>query len=222
MIPIVLAVGVAGIMIAVFVMVLRADRGRTEAVRATAGRMGWAYRDTVPFDTIPKLDRFELFTQGRSRKLANLMTSPAGDPRAVLFDYSYTTGGGKSQTTHRQTVLYAVSDTLDIPTFSLRPQHFFHGIAKVFGYQDIDLERRPVFSDMFLLRGDDEVRVRDAFSGTVAEFFEMHPGVCAAGAGREVLYWRPGKRVGGDDIESFVRQGLELAGRFRTPSADTP
>ena len=202
-------------MIAAFVLLRRAESGRTEAMRATAGRMGWAYRDTVPFDTIPKLDRFELFTQGRSRKLTNLMTSPAGEPRAVLFDYTYTTGGGKSQSTHRQTVFYAVSDTMDVPTFSLRPQHFFHSIAKVFGYQDIDLERRPVFSDMFLLRGDDEVRVRNAFGGAVAEFFEMHPGVCAAGVGGEMLYWRPGKRVGGDDIESFVREGMELAGRFR-------
>jgi hypothetical protein len=90
----------------------------------------------------------------------------------------------------------------------------------VFGYQDIDLERRPVFSDMFLLRGDDEVRVRDAFGGAVAEFFEMHAGVCAAGVGREMLYWRPGKRVGGDDIESFVSAGLELAGRLRTVPPD--
>jgi hypothetical protein len=200
--------------------VRRAENGRIEAMRATAARMGWVYRDTVPFDTIPKLDRFELFTQGRSRTLTNLMTSPAGEPRAVLFDYTYTTGGGKSQSTHRQTVFYAVSDTLDVPTFSLRPQHFVHGIAKVFGYQDIDLERRPVFSDMFLLRGDDEVRVRDAFSGAVAEFFEMHSGVCAAGVEREILYWRPGKRVGGDDIESFVSEGLELAGRFRTVPPD--
>jgi hypothetical protein len=31
------------------------------------------------------------------------------------------------------------------------------------------------------------------------------------------LYWRPGKRVGGDDIESFVNEGMELAGRFRKP-----
>jgi len=221
MLPILLAAGAGSILIAVIVMVQRADRVRTEAVRATAARMGWAYRDAVPFDTIPKLDRFELFTQGRSRKLTNLMTSPAGEPRAVLFDYTYTTGGGKSQSTHRQTVFYAVSDTMDVPTFSLRPQNFFHSIAKVFGYQDIDLERRPVFSDMFLLRGDDEARVRDAFSGAVAEFFEMHSGVCAAGVGREMLYWRPGKRVGGDDIESFVREGLELAGRFRTPAPDT-
>jgi hypothetical protein len=217
MIPIILAIGAGGVMIAVVMMVHRANDGRTEAIRATAARMGWMYRDAVPFDTIPKLDRFELFTQGRSRKLTNLMTSPAGDPRAVLFDYTYTTGGGKSQSTHRQTVFYGVSDTMDVPTFSLRPQSFFHTIAKAFGYQDIDLERRPVFSDMFLLRGDDEGRVRDAFSGAVAEFFEMHSGVCAAGVGREVLYWRPGKRVGGDDIESFVNEGMELAGRFRTP-----
>ena len=221
MLPILLAAGVGGIVIGVIVMVQRADRERTEAMRGVAGKLGWAYRESVPFDTIPKLDRFELFTQGRSRKLTNLMTSPAGEPRAVLFDYTYTTGGGKSQQTHRQTVFYAVSDELKLPTFSLRPQQFFHGIAKVFGYQDIDLERRPVFSGMFVLRGDDEERVRAAFNGAVAEFFEMHEDSCAAGVGREMLYWRPGRRTAVDGIESFVSEGLELAARFRTMPPDS-
>lgn len=220
MLPILLAAGAGSILIGVIVMVQRADRERTEAMRDIAARMGWAYRETVPFSAIPKLDRFELFTQGRRRKLTNLMTSPAGEPRAVLFDYTYTTGGGKSQQTHRQTVFYAVSDELELPTFSLRPQRFFHGIAKVFGYQDIDLERRPVFSGMFVLRGDDEERVRASFSGAVAEFFEMHEGACAAGVGREVLYWRPGRRAAIDGIETLVSQGLELTGRFRPVPPD--
>jgi hypothetical protein len=209
-----MVLGVGGVVTGVIVMVRRAGAQRTEAMQSTAARLGWSYRGDVPYKTIPDLDRFELFTQGRQRKLTNLMTSPAGDPRAVVFDYRYTTGAGNSQSTHHQTVFYAVSDALQLPTFSLRPQRFFHSIAKAFGYQDIDLERRPVFSEMFLLRGDDESRVRPVFSDAVAEFFELHAGVCAAGVGRELLYWRPGRRAGGDEIDSFIEEGLELAGRF--------
>jgi hypothetical protein len=216
MIPFLLVIASGGVAAAI-VLVRRAQARRVEALGATAARLGWNYRAEVPFDTIPDLDRFELFTQGRRRRLTNVMTSPAGDPRAVLFDYTYVTGGGNSQRTHRQTVFYAVSDSLRLPSFSLRPQHFFHGIAKMFGYQDIDLERRPLFSEMFLLRGEDEPRVRALFNDGIAEFFEADPGVCAAGAGREVLYWRPGRRAGPDAIEELIEEGLELARRLAGP-----
>lgn len=213
MIPLLLAIG-GGAVAGLIVMVQRKEKERTAAIQATAARLGWSYRGSVPFKTIPDLDRFELFTQGRRRTLANLMTSPAGEPRAALLDYSYTTGGGNSQSRHHQTVFYAIDDTLQLPTFSLRPQRYFHTIAKMFGYQDIDIVRRPLFSDMFILRGDDEVRVSEVFSDAVMEFFETHEGVCAAGVGREVLYWRPGRRVNGEDVEAFVNEGRDLVKRL--------
>ena len=214
MFPLLLMLGVGGVVTGVVVLVKRAERERTSALEEAAARLGWTWRGEVPSNAIPDLDRFELFTQGRRRALTNLITSPAGDPRTLLFDYAYTTGGGNSQSRHSQTVFYAVSDSLQLPRFSLRPQHFFHSIAKVFGYQDIDLEKRPAFSDMFVLRGDEEEAVRAAFDDAVAGFFESHAGVCAAGVGRELLYWRPDRRARADDIEAFVKEGMELARRF--------
>lgn len=192
----------------------RAERSRVESLREAAARLGWGFREAVPFETIPDLTRFELFDQGRRRRLANLLTSPAGDVRAVVFDYTYVTGGGKSQQTHRQTVFYATSDALALPGFSLRPQHFLHSIGKAFGYQDIDLEAWPTFSEMFVLRGGDEAAVRAAFTGRVVEFFELRRGVCAAGAGHELLHWRAGRRVAAAELESFIATGYELAQRF--------
>jgi hypothetical protein len=192
----------------------RTQEERVAALRGTAARLGWGFREEVPFHTIPDLDRFELFRQGRSRKLTNVMTSPAGDPRAVIFDYAYTTGGGKSQQTHRQTVIYATSDGLTLPSYSLRPEHFLHSIAKAFGYQDIDIENRPTFSEMFLLRSDDEAGVRTAFTEPVLAFFESRPDACSAGISREVLYWRAGKRVGAEQLEALVADGYALARAF--------
>ena len=214
MFPLLLILGAGGVVAGVVVLVKRAERERTAALQATAARLGWTWRGEVPSSAIPDLDRFELFTQGRRRTLTNLITSPAGDLRALLFDYAYTTGGGNSQSRHTQTVFYAVSDDLRLPTFSLRPQHFLHGIAKAFGYQDIDLEQRPTFSDMFVLRGDDEAAVRAVFGDAVAGFFESRGGVCAAGTGRELLYWKPDRRVSGADVDAFVKDGMELARRL--------
>jgi hypothetical protein len=214
MLPFLIAIGAGGVLVAAVAAVYRTEKQRTAAMQAMAARLGWTYRGEVSFETIGDLDRFELFTQGRRRKLANLVTSPAGDPRALLFDFSYTTGGGKTQSTHHQTVFYAVSDALQLPAFSLRPQHFFHSIAKAFGYQDIDLTSQPRFSEMFVLRGEDEAAVRAVFGDAVADFFESHEDVCAAATGQELLYWRAGRRAGADEIESFVKDGLELVERF--------
>ena len=168
----------------------------------------------MPYNTIPNIDRFELFRQGSGRKITNVMTSPDGDVRAVVFDYSYTISSGNSRQTLRQTVCYAVSATLRLPTFSLRPERFYHSIATALGYQDIDVEGRPVFSEMFLLRGQDELRVREVFNDSVCEFFERRDGVCLAGSGHELLYWRPRKQALPEEIEAMIADGLDLVQRF--------
>jgi len=192
-------------------MAKRAQQKRTEALRAAAMQLGWNFRDEVPYETIPNLERFELFGTGRARKLNNLLTSPASDVRAVVFDYSYRTGGGKNQQTHRQTVFYATSDLFDLPTFSVRPENFLHRVATMLGYQDIDLSARPEFSRRYLLRGEDETRVLATFSDVVAEFFEQHAGMCAAGKGRELLYWRPGRFAKPEELPALIEQGFQLA-----------
>lgn len=192
----------------------RSQQQRLADVRAFAERQGWGFREHVDFTSIPDLTRFELFRPGSRRRLANVLTSPPGEPRVVVFDYSYVTSSGKSSQTHRQTVFYATGDALKLPTFSLRPEHFLHRVGAMFGYQDINLERRPVFSEQFLLRGEDETRVRAAFTDTVADFFERRPRVCAAGRGHELLYWRPGRFVPAAELEKLLRDGYDLAARF--------
>ena len=52
------------------------------------------------------LDRFTLFSQGRSRQIKNFMYGQAQGVKAAVFDYIYVTGSGKSQQTHYQTVVY--------------------------------------------------------------------------------------------------------------------
>jgi hypothetical protein len=195
----------------------RSKETRALAVRAAAQRIDWGFRDEVAFEAVPDIDRFELFRVGRRRRFSNIMTSPAGDPRAVIFDYTYITGGGNSQRTHRQTVFYATGDRLSLPSFSLRPENFLHRVGAMFGYQDINLERRPDFSRMFLLRGANEASVRDAFTDTVAEFFERRAGACAAGMGRELLYWRTGRLTDPGELDALVRDGMDLAERFTAP-----
>lgn len=212
--PVIIFALIAGALGIGFKVVGQAAKQRTAALRETADRLGWRFHETVDFKSIPDLDRFELFGTGRSKKLRNLLTSPASDARAVVFDYSYVTGGGNSQRRHRQTVFYATNDALRLPSFSLRPERFYHRVAGAFGYHDINFEDRPEFSRLFLLRGEDEASIRAAFNDAVADFFEQRPGTCAAGVGRELLFWRPGRAASPESIEELVREGYELAACF--------
>jgi len=60
---------------------------------------------------------------------------------------------------------------LRLPTFSLRPESFFHKIGAAIGMQDIDFEEHADFSDNFVLTGDDEQLVRQFFdNGLLNEF----------------------------------------------------
>jgi hypothetical protein len=200
------------------VAVVRSVRGaaarRTERVRAVADRIGGTFREKVPWETIPGLDRFELFRPGRSKRILNALATPPDGPHAVVFDYHYETGSGNSRTVHRQTVCYLVEDTLDLPSFSLRPERFYHRVAGVFGYADIDFDDRPEFSRLFLLRGDDEARIRRSFDGRVTSFFERRGGVCTAGVGRELLFWRPGRLIDASEYDALIADTAELAEHF--------
>jgi hypothetical protein len=187
---------------------------RTAALRATAARLGWSFEAAPDMGVIPGLARFELFDQGRSRKIRNFLAGRRGDLRAAVFDYSYVTGGGNSQATWRQTVLYLQSDAMDLPAFSLRPENLFHRVAGMFGYQDIDVRGRDVFSHRYLLRGPDEGGILRAFTPSVIDFFEGEQRICAAGGGRELLVWRPRTVLKPDGIPQLLQTGLDLLKRF--------
>jgi carbonic anhydrase len=210
----VLAVVVAVAIAALVAAARRQEEERVAAIRTAAARMGWSFRPDVEFDALPDLKRFELFRQGHSRNLRNLMTSPPGSIRAVTFEFSYVVSSGKSSSTHTQTVFYATGDELQVPSFSLRPEHFLHRVAAMFGFHDINFDDRPEFSRRFLLRGEDADAVRHAFTHPVTEFFEAHPACCAAGTGHELLFWEPGKRMDPDELETFVAEGYDLASRM--------
>jgi hypothetical protein len=204
----------AGAVVAAIVVSRRASQERANGFRELAAELGWAYIEQVDFDAVPNLDRFELFARGRSKRLGNLLTSSEGERRRMVFDYKYVTGSGKSTQTHRQTVLYATSDELALPTFSLRPENLLHRFAQLFGYQDIDFSGRPEFSRRFLLRAEDEAGVRGAFREDVLRFFEERPGRWAAAIGGELLLWRPGKYASPQDAKALIEEGDALALRF--------
>ena len=97
----------------------------------------------------------------------------------ALFDYEYVVEGSESNSSYKQSVIWFHSENLCLPNFALRPENLFHKIGGVLGYQDIDFESHPKFSKTFLLRGNDEPKIRDIFKNevwTLAVFFGTNLG----------------------------------------------
>jgi hypothetical protein len=120
-----------------------------------------------------ELAHLSLMKRGRARKLLNLVRGETQNVDLALFDYQYTTGGGKNQTTHRISVVAFASGLLNLPPFELGPENFLHRIAGAFGYQDIDFAGYPRFNKKYLLRGPDEDAIRQIFTEDVVQHFEQ-------------------------------------------------
>jgi hypothetical protein len=216
---VVMSAAVGGIILTAIRASQRQARLRTEALERHARSRGWTFHDRPALNDVPRLGGFELFQQGRKRTVTNLMAGEHRGFRIAVFDYSYVTGAGKSQTTWRQTVVSVHSHALDLPAFSVRPEHTFHRIAELFGAQDIDLDEKPEFSRRYLLRGQDEAAVRSLFTSAAADFLERCDRCCTAGEGSILFLWRPGRRARPEEIEDGIAEAEALAERLADADA---
>ncbi len=136
------------------------------------------------------------------------MEGEANNAELAIFDYQYTTGGGQSSHTYRQSVFCIWSPKLYLPQFSMRPEGIFHKIGGAFGYQDIDFDSHPEFSKKYLLRGDNEASIRQLFNNNVLTNIESQQKISIEGGGNQLVFYK--KRIKPDDIESFMDEGFRF------------
>jgi len=198
--------------LAVFLIIYnnKKERERTQALQATAAQLGWSFAAEAPLNTINGLEQHALFNEGHSREIRNFMYGQARGVKAAAFDYKYTTGSGKNQQTHYQTVVYLEPANLNLPSFALRPENFIYKMMTAFGYQDIDFGQRPEFSRQFILRGQNELAIRETFNDRVLSYFENYPGTCIDAAGNQLFVYRAGSRYSPQEIEGQVGLALQI------------
>jgi hypothetical protein len=203
--------------LAVFLIIYnkRKERERTQALQQLAATLGWSFAADAPMNMIPGLERFTLFSQGRSRQIRNFMYGQAQGVKAAVFDYIYVTGSGKSQQTHYQMVVYLEPVNLALPMFCLRPETLFHRMLSALGYQDIDFGQRPEFSKQYILRGQNELAIRQTFNDRVLAFFEGYPGTCVDAGDNQLFVYRAGYRFQPHEIEGYVGLGLQALNLLR-------
>ncbi len=199
----------------IIVVALKAEKKRSEALQAAAERMKFTFSRKGDPNLLDRLKNFHLFSQGHSKKIANVLMGKAGALDVAVFDYAYTTGGGKHSQHWRQTVIFFQRDDMSLPKFTLRPENIFHKIGQVFGYTDIDFDSHPEFSKRYLLRGENEEAVRAIFGANARSFYESDLKLSTEAAGPQLIHYRSGKRVSPDEISQFIKQGVRVLTLFR-------
>ena len=196
----------------------RAAKKRTALFEQVAQDLGLPFFPLGDDLLLDRLGNFHLFSQGRGKKIVNMLHGETDDVELAIFDYRYTTGGGKNSQTHRQSVIYFRSQALNLPKFAVRPEGLFHKISGAFGYQDIDFETHPQFSKGYLLRGDDEAGVRQLFNDELLTFFQSHQKMSVEGGGDQLVFYRQRSRIKPDEVQRFMEEGFGVFTLFRGPS----
>ena len=191
------------------------EKKRTEEFAQLAEELGWTFHPKGDESVLGRMGRFHLFSQGDRRKMKNLIVANNEDGEVAVFGYQYTTGSGDSRSTHSQNVACFQSSDLDLPKFALRPEHLFHKIGGMMGYEDIDFRSYPEFSTRFLLRGDDRDAIERLFSDRVLGFFEGHDKISVEGDGNQLIFYRAGKRIKPDGVVPFLQEASEVFKLFK-------
>lgn len=188
------------------------EKRRTAALAQLAESLGLEFSTKGDSLLQDELKDLPLFTSGHGKKLTNLMQGESRDVTLAVFDYQYTTDSGEDSSTFRQTVACFRTLRMPLPPFSLRPEHFFHKLGQIFGYQDIDFPSHPKFSKRYLLRGQDEESVRRVFEEPVLDHFEQQTGVCLESDGSRLIYYRSSKRIKPLELRGFLEEAFAIYG----------
>ncbi len=195
------------------------EKARTEQFQAVTDELGLQFHPQGDPAVQNAFGHFRLFNQGHGRRTKNMICGQTEDVELAIFGYRYTTGSGKHQHTHRQTVISFQSPHLALPDFELRPETMFHKIGQAFGYKDVDFDSHPLFSKRCLLRGPNEAAIRDFFTTELLEFFAAQTGVSVEASDNRLIYYRARKRIKPSEVRPFMEEGFRVYGLFKRPSS---
>ncbi len=189
------------------------EKKHQTAMAKFAKRHGLHFSAGSRGDTCQLVFKGELGNRGRSQQIAHVMEGDFRGHKICLFDFKYVTGSGKRRSTHRQTVLITPAPA-GLPSFQLRPENVFHKIGKAFGYQDIDFSSHPTFSKRYLLRGNDEKAIRQAFTSPVMSRLEQVKCLCMESTHNQLIIWHDDRRQKITNLENFIMLSLAVAHSF--------
>ncbi len=196
------------------------ERKRKEKIAEVAESLGLTF---VPGDDLSFRERFSdmaFFQTGHSKLSGNCMTGDSGDVRISIFDYTFSTGSGKNKSTRRLTVVALESANLKIPSFSMRPEIFLDKIGSMLGFQDIDFDDDPEFSNAFVLKGENEAAIRKTFHRQLRKGLATRTGINVEATRGKLVCFRGYSRSKPEAYPDLLKEAYEIYGLFVDPQPE--
>lgn len=177
--------------------------------------LGLAFQEGV--ELAQTYGHLRFFQRGRGHRTKIALSGTAAGASVLLADHRYTTGGGKNQSTHDQTLCVLTCADLRLPDFALRREvAVFDRLGELFGAQDIDFSEDPAFSKAFVLKGSDENQLRELFHLERRQrLLQLFSGRFHLEGSGEVLLFHTGRLVKPAEARDFVLRAGEILDVFR-------
>lgn len=149
----------------------------------------------------------------------NKFTKKHDFAKLELSDIFLSKGLRMSEQSHKMTVLLVTDIEKYIPAFHLSKEGIFSKIVQVFGYDDIDFDEYPEFSDRYLLTGANPNEIRNFFDNEMLEFFEEHQGFQVESRNNNLLIYRERHlmtRTEMEDTIEFAETFLDIIHKVKT------
>ncbi len=135
----------------------------------------------------------------------NLLSKYADFGKIEISDITLTEGARQEQNETQITVLQISELDFTIPDFALEPEGLWSKLFEGVSGKDIDFNEHPEFSKMYYLRGDDELAVRNFFSGPVIKFLESHDEMHIECHKNRLLVFKKRDLMTPEEIESEIK-----------------
>ncbi|MFN8396728.1 MAG: SulP family inorganic anion transporter, partial [Bacteroidia bacterium] len=158
-------------------------------------------------------DEWTAFTSMHGKtivKARNIFEKRNGTHALTVADLKMSTGALITLEEEERTVMRIELKGLVIPEFSMTRERNINKVAEHLGAQDIDFENFPVFSDHFLLSGDDEAAIRQFFAPERIRFHEENKDYYLDSNGTSILVTTSGHLLEEAGIERLLQFGKEI------------
>jgi hypothetical protein len=191
------------------------EKWRRKALERVARRLGMSFSAELPEGIRSRLLQAGFFQRSGARFYNSMFKRLNDGTEIAIFDYSWKASRRRRE--YYFSVFWAYCEDLRLPHFRLHPEvPLFHDVAKAFGMQDINFENHPDFSRRYLLRGEDEAKIRLRFHPRFPQLLGAASSLlCAEGSGPQLVVWRDDPQVSPEKMADWLRFGEEWVQRLR-------
>jgi hypothetical protein len=201
------AFGILGIVICVIMMIMAANNSwkramkRLQALHDIARRLKLHHIGGIDNSILETYAASDLCGKGHSKEASNIIWGDFGAGKVCYFDYSYTVGSGRSQSTH-YCCACAFHGLCVWRRLLVRPEDFGDKAAGFLGFEDINLDNAE-FNRKFFVKSEDKKFAYDVLSQRAMEFFLAHPGLTMEMQADYTLLYRSGT-LSPDHVERLI------------------